>query len=381
VAFLGFALLAVVVGGVAGPATASSGNIKGTSAPSGLNAATRAELSTTFDEAFAKVGAPGVIVGVQVGDKGAWKESRGVADTATNQAVTLDEHTRIGSLTKTFTGTLILQLVDEGKLRLSDTIEKWFPHLPDAKAITIRMLGNMSSGINTYTANPTLVHQYFSDPTRTWTPKQLVAAGTSLPRLFKPGHGFFYSDTNFVMLGMIIEQVTGDPYAEVLRTKILDPLNLGASSYPATTELPVPFWNGYTTQGSLNGQPIDATHWSPTIAAAAGQMVSTLDDLLVWGRAVGRGSLLTPQEQRVRLQGNPASKAGKREYDFAIGQDNGWIIHDGDIPGFNSQLAYLPKRDITIIVLVNSDYSASGAPPAATIFDTLAPVVAPSNRP
>jgi D-alanyl-D-alanine carboxypeptidase len=364
--------------------TASCVTAAGAVTPPGakLDAATRAELNKALDSAFGEVNAPGVIVGVRVGN-GTWKARRGVSDTATNEPVALDEHTRIGSVTKTFTGTLILQLVDEGKLRLDDTIEKWFPELRDANTITVRELGDMSSGIDSYTANPTLVNEYFANPTRAWTPEELVAAGTSLPRLFQPGQGFFYSNTNFVMLGLIIEQVTNKPYPQVLQTKIFEPLKLCESSYPDTNRLPVPSWHGYTTQGSANGQPADATGWSPTFAAMAGQIVSNLDDVMTWGKAVGTGATLTPKTQRSRLQGNPASQSGEREYAFAIGKDNGWLVHDGELPGFNSQLAYFPKDDITLIVLANSDMSAAGstATPAPVIFTELAKVLTPSNVP
>jgi D-alanyl-D-alanine carboxypeptidase len=347
-----------------------------------LDAATRAELDKALDAAFAQVNAPGVIVGVRVGNR-TWKASRGVSDTATNQPVALDEHTRIGSVTKTFTGTLILQLVDQGKLRLDDTIEKWFPELRDANRITVRELGDMSSGIDSYTSNPTLVNEYLANPTRAWTPEELVAAGTSLGRRFEPGQGFFYSNTNFVMLGLIIEQVTNKPYPQVLQTKVLEPLNLCESSYPDTNRLPVPSWHGYTTQVSANGQPVDSTNWSPTFAAMAGQIISNLDDVMTWAEAVGTGATLTRQTQDSRLQGNPASKSGVREYAFAIGKDNGWLVHDGDIPGFNSQLAYFPKDDITLIVLANSDMSVAGstATAAPVIFTELAKVLTPSNVP
>jgi D-alanyl-D-alanine carboxypeptidase len=274
-------------------------------------------------------------------------------------------------------------LVTEGKLKLDDTIEKWFPELPDADTITVRELGDMSSGIDSYTANQTLVDQYFANPTRAWTPEELVAAGTSLPRLFKPREGFFYSNTNFVMLGLIIEQLTNKPYPEVLQRRIFEPLKLRESSYPDTNGMPVPSWHGYTTQGSADNQPVDVTHWSPTFAAMAGQIVSNLDDVMTWARAVGTGATLTLKTQRSRLRGNAASKSGAREYAFAIGKDNGWLAHDGELPDFNSQLAYFPKQDITIVVLANSDMSVAGstATPAPVIFSALAKVVTPSNVP
>jgi D-alanyl-D-alanine carboxypeptidase len=311
-----------------------------------------------------------------------WTATRGVTDTTSRAPVKLEEHTRVGSITKTFTGTLVMQLVDEGKLKLDDTVDRWFPDLPDAKEITVRMLGDMASGINSYTADNAWVAKYFADPQGASTPEELIAAGVAAPRKFAPGDGFFYSNTNFVMLGMIIEQVTNQPYVQALQQRILDPLKLRATSYPDATTMPSPSWHGYTDQvTTANGQLTDTTTWSPTAAAMAGQMQSNLADVMTWAKAVGTGATLTKKGQSDRLQGNPHSKSGVREYDFAIGQDNGWLAHDGDIPGFNSQLAYLPSGDVTIVVLANSDATTDAGTPAPVIFKALASVVTPQNVP
>jgi D-alanyl-D-alanine carboxypeptidase len=364
----------------------ASGGVAQASAPASgsIDAATRAQLSKALDAAFAQVNAPGVIVGVRVGHT-TWTATRGVTDTVSGTPVSVDDNTRVGSVTKTFTGTLILQLVDKGKVKLDDTIQRWFPQLPDAGAITIRELGDMSSGIDSYSANPTFQQAYFADPTRVWTPQELVAAGTSQPRLFAPGHGFFYSNTNFVMLGLIIQQVTGKPYAQVLRDNILRPLDLKHTIFPDNNVIPSPSWHGYTTQGTADNQPVDSTAWSPSSAFAAGEMISNLRDMLTWGRAVGTGATITAAAQRARLHGNPSSAKGGREYAFAIGTDHGWLAHDGEIPGFNAQLAYYPARDITIIVLTNSDIvkppTAPGPTPAPVIFSALGAVMTPGNVP
>jgi D-alanyl-D-alanine carboxypeptidase len=346
-----------------------------------LDAATRKQLATALDDALTHVNAPGVIVGVRVGDQ-TWKATRGVSDTATKAPVAPNGYTRIGSVTKTFTGTLIMQLVDEGKLSLDDTIDRWFPDVPKANQITIRMLGDMGSGINSYTADDATTSKYFADPESAWTPEELIDAGVAAPRKFPPGAGFFYSNTNFVMLGMIIEQVTNQPYVQALQQRILDPLKLRATSFPDAATLPTPSWHGYTNQiTTANGQPVDATTWSPTFAAMAGQMQSTLADVMKWAKAVGTGATLTKKGQAERLQGNPKSKAGGREYLFALGRDHGWLAHDGDIPGFNSQLAYLPQGDVTIVVLANSDIDTAAGPPAPVLFKALASVVTPHNVP
>jgi D-alanyl-D-alanine carboxypeptidase len=218
---------------------------------------------------------------------------------------------------------LILQLVDQGRLSLDDTIDRWFPNVKDASQITIRELGNMSSGITSYSLDDT-----------------------------------------------------------AMRTMIFAPLGMKHTSYPATNKLPSPFWSGYTDQGAAAGQIRNATDWSPTAAGAAGQAISTLGDLRIWARALGTGALLKPATQRERLIPNPASRAGSRAYLFAVGIDNGWLSHSGEIPGYNTQIAYLPKDKITIVVLANADIANTDGPnPAPSIFNALAGVIAPNNRP
>jgi D-alanyl-D-alanine carboxypeptidase len=346
-----------------------------------LDASTRAQLDRALGAALAGTEAPGVIAGVWVGDRG-WTATRGVADRRTGRRPTRGMHTRIGSVTKTLTGTLVLRLADQGRLRLDDTIDRWFPDLPDAGRITVRQLGDMSSGIRSYTRDDPTLERYFTRPGTVWTTEQLIRLGTSLPRAFAPGDGFDYSNTNFVMLGRIVERVTGRPLARVMRDELFVPLGMRDTSYPATTALPRPSWRGITEQGAAAGAVRDATGWSPTFAGAAGQVVSTLGDLRRWTRALGTGALLRPATHRARLVPNPASAAGGRAYAFALGTDHGWLLHSGELPGFTTQIAYLPSRRTTVVVLVNADIpDAAGRNPAPSVFTALARVVAPRTLP
>lgn len=343
-----------------------------------LDRATSQRLDRALDQTLAKITAPGVAVGVWVGEKG-WTAVRGITKRGERRTPTLGDHTRIGSITKTFTGTVVLQLVDEGKLKLDETIQQWFPLVPEAGKITIRDLGDMSSGINTYVADKEISDRYLDDPTKPWKPEQLIDAGVGLPRTFAPGDGFFYSDTNTLMLGQIVEDVTGKPIGRVLRERIFAPLKLRGTSYPANSKIPAPFWNGYTNQDETGTKVRDTTDWSPTFAGAAGQAISTLPDLHRWTVVLGTGSLLSPGAQRDRLRPNPASVAAGREYDFCLGRDHGWLTHVGDIPGYNSQLAYLPKLRATIVVLVNTDIESQEALPAPLLTTALTKVISPAN--
>lgn len=318
---------------------------------------------------------PGVIAGVWEKGKGSWRTVWGVASTTTDRPPVFRDVTRIGSITKTFTTTMILLLVKKHELSLDDTIGRWFPGIPDCNKITIRMLGNMSSGIGNYTDDPTWQKNMLANPQRVWTTQALVRIGLGMPRKFSPGHGFYYSNTNTVMLELIIQDITHEPFARELKKMILQPLGLTCTGYPTTDRLPTPHWQGYTSLDASNTR-VDATNWNPSWAAAAGQMTSTLKDLHRWSVALGTGALLTPALQKERLQPNPGVKpANGHAYDFGVAFDNGWIYHNGSLPGFNTVAAYLPADRTSIVVMANTDSES----PADKIFKALAVVVA-SNR-
>ena len=347
----------------------------------GLANRTEVNLAKALNQTFARTEANGAIVGVWVKNR-FWIAARGSSGPGAEVQPVRGTHTRIGSVTKTFTATIVMQLVREGKLKLSDTIDRWFPGMAGAGRITIRDLGDMSSGINSYSIDGSIVDRYLTLPRTTWNPWTLIDAGIAAPRKFPTGDGFFYSNTNFLMLGKIIEQITGKPIRQVMKRRIFKPLGMNSTSYPAGLALPRPFWRGITNQ-AVTGTPIrDATNWSPTFLSSAGQIVSTINDLGTYTKALGTGSLIGPKMQRLRLKPNPASISGTRSYRFGVGVDNGWISHSGEIPGYNTQVAYLPRKQAAIVTMVNTDISnADGAAPAPSIFVALAEVIAPANVP
>ena len=346
-----------------------------------FDAATQARLSEAMDQVFLGVESPGLMAGVWVGSR-AWSGVRGTTTLNGTTPASLDLYTRIGSITKTLTGTVILLLIEEGRLSFEDTLSQWYPTIEGAEAMTIRDLGSMASGLDSYTFDDSITDEYFANPTQSWDPEELLFAAASLPRKFDPCEGFLYSNTNFVALGLIAEQILGKNLAEILQERIFTPLGMTHSSYPYGTALPNPHWSGYTLQGSPNDTPVDATNWSPTFAAGAGEAVSTFADLYIWARSLGTGSLLTPAMQAERLKVNPFSVSGVRAYGFAVGIDNGWVSHSGELPGFNTQVAYLPELDATIVVLANADIAGEGNKnPAVAGFTALAAVIAPNNVP
>jgi len=330
---------------------------------------------------FKESDAPGVVAAVQTPEY-TWVGALGVADRASGEQMTPEVHHRIGSVTKTFTATLLLKAADKGLLALDDTIDQYVKGVPNGDKITLRQMSDMTSGIASYTEDKQWQKEWLSDPTRVWKPEELARIGIKESPLFEPGTGWFYSNTNYVLLGLILEKVTGKPIGDLYREQIIEPLGLKDTSFPdlADPSIPEPHAQGYTLQGKSSGQkPIDSTDWSPSGAWTAGQMISTVDDLLVYGRALGTGKgLLSPEQQSERLGSfvsdvpplNQPPLKGDLAYGIGLGKDHGWIGHNGEIPGYNTYLFYHPELEAVVAVEVNSDiYSGDCPKDAPTLMD------------
>jgi D-alanyl-D-alanine carboxypeptidase len=184
------------------------------------------------------------------------------------------------------------------------------------------------------------------------TPQELVQAAFRKPMQFAPGVDYKYCNTNTVLLGMVVEKVTGLALGDYLQQNIFDPLGLTATSYPSNGLMPDPYAHGYTK--APDGTVFDASLWNPSWADAAGRIVSNAADMKTWTAALGRGTLLRPDTQARRVSAGTEAAPGV-EYDFAMFTTHGWHGHNGDIPGYATVTVYLPQRDATLVVFVNSD--------------------------
>ena len=300
--------------------------------------------------------------------EGTWKSAYGIADPAKGTPMTVNMHTRIGSVTKTFTGTAIMQLAEAGKLSLDDKIAQYVPGIPNGDRITLRQLANMTSGLASYTQSSKFTDKFFSKPQTIWTPKELVAIGVAESPLYEPGASFNYSNTNTLLLGMVIEQVTKKPVGQVLTEQILEPLNLDHTSWPGdATDIPTPYAQGFTLQGNFAkpDAPSNATHWNPSWGWTAGELISNLDDLLVYARALGTGhGLLRPVAQTERLT-FPAAGG----YGIGMGCADGWVGHTGELPGYNTTVFYHTGADIAVVAQTNSDIASGNCDEKPTLTD------------
>ena len=184
------------------------------------------QMQQIVEQVMAEDNIPGVIVGVWVPDRGEWVTAVGEADIETGREISTEDKVRIASNTKPFTAVLILQLVDEGELDLYDTLEEYISGVPNGDIITIRQLLNMTAGIFSFTEDEAFSEEFTADPLMDITPQEELDIALSYPPDFAPGEDWHYSDTNYEILGMIAEQVTGNPIEEEIERRIIEPLGL-----------------------------------------------------------------------------------------------------------------------------------------------------------
>ncbi|MFE5643185.1 serine hydrolase domain-containing protein [Rhodococcus sp. NPDC056516] len=319
-----------------------------------MDSAVTDQLDAIIDAAVNSTGIPGAMVGIW-GPDGNYVKVAGVSDTATKAPMETDFYHRIGSVTKTFTVTALLQLVDEGKIGLDDPISKYVDGVTEGDAISLRQLAGMRSGLVDYTTSEQFVMEYLSDPRRAFTPEELVGYVKDLPLQVRPGTTVDYSNTNTILLGMVIEKVSGSTLSDVIDTKITTPLGMEHTSFPTTNAFPNPHAQGYTNQ-TLDESVTAATDWNPSWGGAAGAMISSLDDMRIWVPALAKGDLLTDDTQKQRLQTVNLSEGDDTSgYGLGLFNSGGWIGHNGSLPGYKTVSVYLPEKDTTLVVFINTD--------------------------
>jgi D-alanyl-D-alanine carboxypeptidase len=331
-----------------------------------LPAAQVAKLDAAARAAFEQAASPGAIIGVR-SPAGTWTAAYGKADVASGAPMAVGMQTRIGSMTKTFIATLVMQLEEKGVLSLDDPISKYVAGIPNGDQVTLRLLANMTSGVASYTFNPKWVEIFETHPETVYTPEQLVQLGVENSPAFAPGARYDYSNTNYILLGMAIEKATGQPVDTVLKTMIFDRLGLKNTVWPgASTDMPQPFARGYTLEGKPQpAQPVDATNWNPSWTGAAGGLISNMEDLLVYGRAVGTGQGLVKAETQVKRLTSFPEPPGI--YGIGLACKDGWIGHQGELAGYNTTVFYDTVSDTTIVVQANSNISSGNCKDTATL--------------
>ena len=325
-------------------------------------------------------GVPGAVLVARDGD-GVLRLAAGTADTATGRPMRPDLRFRAGSVTKTFVATVTLQLVGEGALSLDDTVERWLPGLvPGGAAISVRQLLDHTSGLFDYTEDPRILAPYLAGNLDfRWQPRQLVRIGVSHPPLFPPGAAWSYSNTGYVLVGLIIEAATGHRLETELRRRVFRPLGLDATSFATGSAIDGAHAHGYTDLGSGLA---DITGLSQSWAWAAGAVVSTADDLATFVGALLGGRLLSPALMAEMQQTVPLGVPGEG-YGLGLWRTSHFVLppvaqqlscgrvwgHDGDTAGYRS-FAFASRdgrRQVVLLLNVDGD-----SVPPATVDATVA---------
>jgi D-alanyl-D-alanine carboxypeptidase len=381
--FTAIAVLLLAVSGCADEPTTQPSPTAPPASPSAdpakpMNDAVAQRLDTAVNQAMTAVNVPGAIIGVW-GPDGSYVRAFGVADKATGAPMKTDFYHRIGSQTKTFTATGVLQLADQGKVGLDDPIAKYIDGVPEGDKITLRQLLRMQSGLFNYSESPAFQQALFADPRTPFSPQELLGFAFAEPNVFPPGEGFLYCNTNYVLLGLVVEKVGGQPLHDYIRDHILTPLGMSHTSFPTTNAFPDPHAQGYTVQ-TADGKETTATDWNPSWGWAAGAMISTLDDMHIWAPALATGKLLSPEMQAQRLQTVGAPGLPPQDgYGLGIFNLGGWIGHNGSLPGYQTVSVYLPQTQTTMVILINTDIEHQGGEPSTSLATAITKELTPDH--
>jgi D-alanyl-D-alanine carboxypeptidase len=335
------------------------------------------KLDEVIPRVLAQTHVPGVIVGIWQGKDRIYLRAFGVKDIQTREPMTTDLYMRIGSATKAFTVTGILQLVDQGKLSLDDPISKFVPKVPNGDNIKIRHLAQMRSGLASYSDGDKILPLWYDDIYRQFSTQQLLDGSFTQekPILFEPGAKYDYSNTNTVLLGVVLEQLSGQSLRDYIHDRIAVPVGLTHTEYPTANgggPIPAPFAHGYAL---IKGARTDMTFANFSWGNAAGCMVATVEDLGIWARDMARGTLLKPATQAERLKFLDALPEHDG-YGLGIENNNGWLGHGGNIFSHVSYPHYLPSEDLTMVVLFNSGENIYES---VRIVQEITRIIAPDN--
>ncbi|MFG3017426.1 serine hydrolase domain-containing protein [Streptomyces sp. NPDC048254] len=323
--------------------------------------------------AAVEAGVPGVTATAR-DPHGTWSTTAGVGDTRTGAPRSAADRYRVGSITKTFVSTVLLQLEAEGRLSLDDKVDKWLPgvvtgHGNDGRLVTVRQLLNHTSGIFNYTADDDFGRTYFTKDGffqhryDTLTPTGLVAVAMKHKPAFAPGTSWAYSNTNYILAGLVIKAVTGRSYAEEITDRVIRPLHLTGTSLPGTrTTLPHPSSRAYSKLTDPAGPTYDVTALNPSMASSAGELISTGADLTRFYEALLRGKLLAPHQLKemkttVPVPGAPDSAYGLGLIDHTLSCGVHVWGHDGGIHGSASTAVTTADGRHALAVNFNGDWT------------------------
>lgn len=341
---------------------------------------TRAAAQRLLDSLLAATGAPGATLGLALPDGRVLALASGMSDTSTRRPMSTDDRLLQGSVGKTYVAAVAMQLVGEGALDLDAKVSRylgdlpWWSRVPNAADVTVRQLMTHTSGIVRYEFNPVVAKQLRDEPMRAWTPAERLAVLLDQPAPFAAGQGWEYSDTNYILLGMIIERLTGMEYYDALRRRILVPLALRNTIPSDRPELPG-VANGYAgPKNELGGYDASVVQRTETAGGGAGGIsrlavnpqfewtgggiASTSADLARWGKLLYEGRAIDSALVRQMVAAAVPARLG-RDVKYGLGVivratalGPAWG-HSGFFPGYATEMLYFPATRVAVAVQVN----------------------------
>jgi len=352
--------------------------------------ALKAALQAKLDEWHKAGKFPGATLGVVLPDGESFGLATGYSDRAVRTPMKPNDRMLAGSVGKTFAAATALQLVKEGRIGLDDKVEKylggepWFARLPNAKDITVRQLMNHTSGLVRYEFKPQFTKDLTANPEKAWTPAELVAYLLDEKRPFEAGKGWDYSDTNYIVLGMIIEKVTGRKFYDEASRRLLKPLKL-KDTIPQDGLKLKGVVQGYAGPNNPFGGKdamIQEGRFTinPQFEWTGGGFASTAQDLARWAKMMYEGRAYSPDLLPEVLDGVSAPMLG-RETRYGLGvivrktQAGTSYGHSGFFPGYMTDMMYFPDSKIAIAVQVNTSVGRDLGKPLSRVLVEMMEVI------
>jgi D-alanyl-D-alanine carboxypeptidase len=344
--------------------------------PPGDEGLPEAELQEIAQDLVSHAGAPGVVLGVQLGEQ-RWLGAAGSQDLEGSEPMPVDGVLRAGSLTKMYVGALVLRAVERGELSLSDPLSDWVPDFPEAERITVEQLLSHTGGLTTrWFDEPELQAIVTADLQRQWQPLEVIELMSAEEPAGPPGEsGMLYSNTGYVLLGHVLEELAGQPLAEQMQQELFDPLGL-QQTYFTSDDGPGLVTGHFEYLGLVLSSPEVPQRALVSFAGAAGAMQASAGDLMDYLGALLREQVVVSPDSVARMQtlAEPDSWYGHALMHFETGSSEGWG-HGGHLPGYWVVAVYYPERDIAVLAMINRD-SVDGVALDRDVFDpTLAAVL------
>ena len=330
--------------------------------PAGTYAAQlNSQLNAVLNERRTALNVPSISASIIFPDGSTWSTAVGMSDVEAARAATTSTPFVVGSVSKTFVAAAILKLLDEGALSLDDPLSNWLPSYPRAGQITLRMLLTHTSGVFNLYESPKYTRIVVNRPHRIWTPQMVLDKLGGAPYC-DPGACYHYSNTGFILLGMVIEKETGKTLGTFWRERFFTPLGMANTYFQGDGPPPADSARGYKKTKSGNVVINDGSTYRPTASEgtviwAAGGIVASARDIAIWGRALYGGDVLSDASlaRMTAFTFHPEKQGGYYGMGTRMRQYQGYNIegHTGTLRAFNAAMWYLPELDLTVVVETN----------------------------